>query len=63
MKDPVLGTTDGALGMTKAFSQVFSKTLRQRCRFYKKGNILSKVPSAIISKMKIDLNAVYYAPG
>jgi len=62
MKDPVLGTTDGAPGMTKAFSQVFHKTLRQRCLFHKKGNILSKVPSGVISEMKIDLNAVYYAP-
>ena len=62
MKDPVLGTTDGAPGMTKAFERAFPKTLRQRCLFHKKGNILSKVPSAIISEMKIDLNAVYYAP-
>ena len=62
MNDPVLGTTDGAPGMTKALDQVFSKTLRQRCLFHKKGNILSKVPSVVISEMKIDLNAVYYAP-
>lgn len=62
MKDPVLGTTDGAPGMTKAFNQVFHKTLRQRCLFHKKGNILSKVPSTAISQMKADLNAVYYAP-
>lgn len=62
LKDPVLGVTDGAPGMTKAFNQVFHKTLRQRCLFHKKGNILSKVPSGVISEMKIDLNAVYYAP-
>ena len=62
MNDPVLGTTDGAPGMTKAFREVFHKTLRQRCLFHKKGNILSKVPSTVISEMKIDLNAVYYAP-
>ena len=62
MNDPVLGTTDGAPGMTKAFNQVFHKTLRQRCLFHKKGNILSKVPSTVISEMKIDLNSVYYAP-
>ena len=62
MNDPVLGVTDGAPGMTKAFNQVFHKTLRQRCLFHKKGNILSKVPSEVISEMKIDLNVVYYAP-
>jgi transposase-like protein len=61
MNDPVLGVTDGAPGMTKAFNEVLHKTLRQRCLFHKKGNILSKVPSTIISEMKADLNAVYYA--
>ena len=62
MNDPVLGVTDGAPGMTKAFTEVLHKTLRQRCLFHKKGNILSKVPSTAISEMKIDVNAVYYAP-
>jgi transposase-like protein len=62
MNDPVLGVMDGAPGMIKAFNEVFPLTLRQRCLFHKKGNILSKVPSEIISAMKIDLNAVYYAP-
>lgn len=62
MVDPVLGVMDGAPGMIKAFNEVFHKTLRQRCLFHKKGNILSKVPSEAISAMKIDLNAVYYAP-
>ncbi len=62
MNDPVLGTMDGAPGMIKAFNEVFSNTLRQRCLFHKKGNILSKVPSEMICSMKVDLNAVYYAP-
>ena len=61
MNDPVLGTMDGAPGMIKAFNEVFSQTLRQRCLFHKKGNILSKVPSEAISAMKIDLNGIYYA--
>jgi transposase-like protein len=61
LKDPVLGVMDGAAGMIKAFKEVFYKTLRQRCLFHKKGNILSKVPSEAISQMKIDLNAVYHA--
>lgn len=62
MNTPLLGTMDGAPGMIKAFEEVFPDTLRQRCLFHKKGNILSKVPSEFISAMKIDLNAVYYAP-
>ena len=61
MCDPVLGVSDGAPGLIKAFEEVFHKTLRQRCLFHKKGNILSKAPSEIHSQMKIDLNAVYYA--
>lgn len=62
VNDPVLGTMDGAPGLIKAFDEVLSQSLRQRCLFHKKGNILSKVPVEIISAMKVDLNAVYYAP-
>jgi len=62
INEPVLGVMDGAPGMIKAFNEVFPKTLRQRCLFHKKGNILSKVPSEAICSMKVDLNAVYYAP-
>lgn len=62
MNEPVLGVMDGAPGMIKAFNEVFPGTLRQRCLFHKKGNILSKVPSEAICSMKVGLNAVYYAP-
>jgi len=62
MNDPVLGTTDGAPGLINAFEAVFSKTLRQRCLFHKKGNIVNKVPQEAISQVKAYLNAVYYAP-
>lgn len=61
MCDPVLGVSDGAPGLIRAFEEVLHKTLRQRCLFHKKGNILSKVPQEAHSQMKIDLNAVYYA--
>jgi len=61
MCDPVLGVSDGAPGLIRAFKEVLHKTLRQRCLFHKKGNILSKVPLEAHSQMKIDLNAVYYA--
>jgi len=60
--DPVLGTSDGALGLIQAFEQVFPKTLRQRCLVHKKRNILCKVPSEIASEVKMYLNHVYYAP-
>jgi len=62
LSDPVLGTTDGAPGLIKAFEQVFPKTLRQRCLVHKKKNILNKVPSEIAEEVKIHLNSVYFAP-
>lgn len=62
MNDPVLGTSDGAPGLIRAFSEVFHKTLRQRCLFHKKGNIIAKVPQEAASDVKMHLNAVYYAP-
>ncbi len=60
--DPVLGVTDGAPGLIKAFEETFPKTLRQRCLVHKKRNILSKVPQDVVSEMKVYLNTVYYAP-
>jgi len=61
LKDPVLGTTDGAPGLIQAFEQVFPKTLRQRCLVHKKKNILNKVPLEVASEVKIYLNNVYFA--
>lgn len=61
LKDPVLAVSDGAPGLIRALREVFSKTLRQRCLFHKKGNVLDKVPLEINSEMKVALNAVYYA--
>lgn len=60
--DPVLGTSDGAPGLIKAFGHAFPKTLRQRCLVHKKRNIINKVPSEAISEVKAHLDAVYYAP-
>lgn len=62
LKEPVLGTSDGAPGLVRAFEECFPKTLRQRCLVHKKGNILGKVPSEVIPEIKVNLNAVYYAP-
>jgi putative transposase len=38
---PVLVTTDGAPGMIRAVEEVFPTSLRQRCLFHKKQNILA----------------------
>jgi transposase-like protein len=62
LNDPVLGTSDGAPGLIKAFEEVFPKTLRQRCLVHKKRNILNKVPQEAVSEVKIYLNSVYFAP-
>jgi transposase-like protein len=61
LQDPVLGTTDGAPGLIKAFGEVFPKTLRQRCLVHKKNNILNKVPNDVASEIKIYLNNIYFA--
>jgi putative transposase len=61
IKDPVLGTIDGAPGLIHAFEEAFSKTLRQRCLVHKKLNIVNKVPHEAISEVKAYLNNVYYA--
>jgi transposase-like protein len=62
LNDPVLGTSDGAPGLIKAFEEAFPKTLRQHCLVHKKRNILNKVPQEIASEVKIYLNSVYFAP-
>ena len=61
LKDPVLAVSDGAPGLIRALREAFPKTLRQRCLFHKKGNVLDKAPLEIHSEMKAALNAVYYA--
>jgi transposase-like protein len=62
LSDPVLGVTDGAPGLIRAFEEVFPKTLRQHCLVHKKRNILNKVPSGAIPEVKSYLNSVYFAP-
>jgi len=62
LPEPILGTTDGAPGLIRAFETVFPKSLRQRCLVHKKRNILAKVPEDAVPDLKVHLNAVYYAP-
>lgn len=44
LKPPLLGITDGAPGMLRAFEEVFDKSLRQRCLVHKARNVTSKGP-------------------
>jgi len=62
LKEPVLGVTDGAPGLIRAFEECFPRSLRQRCLVHKKRNILGKVPQDVCGEIKLHLNAVYYAP-
>jgi len=53
LPDPVLGTSNGAPGLIRALEECFPKTLRQRCLVHKKMNILGKVPSEAILRLKL----------
>jgi hypothetical protein len=41
--DPILGATDGAPGLIRAFEEVFPRSLRQRCLAHKIRNLQTKV--------------------
>lgn len=45
LADPVLGTTDGAPGLMRAFEECWPKSLRQRCLAHKMRNLEKKVPA------------------
>jgi transposase-like protein len=59
LTDPVLGITDGAPGLIRAFEKVFPNSLRQRCLVHKKRNILNKVPQSIVAEVKINFTNIY----
>lgn len=61
LNEPVLGVSDGAPGLIKAFEEAFPNTLRQRCLVHKKKNILDKVPEKAKDEVKSYLNSVYNA--
>ncbi|MFQ5906314.1 MAG: transposase, partial [bacterium] len=62
LRHPVLGTTDGAPGLIRAFEECFLRSLRQHCVVHKKRNILAKVPRGVVAEVRAYLDAVYYAP-
>ncbi len=64
LRDPLLGTTDGAPGLIKAFEQVFDKTSRQRCLAHRMRNIVDKLPEdpEVTTEVKAYVNACWNAP-
>ncbi|MDW8468280.1 MAG: IS256 family transposase [Burkholderiales bacterium] len=59
--DPVLGVTDGAPGLIRAFEEVFPRSLRQRCLVHKMRNLQSKVPEEAWREVKGAALAAYQA--
>jgi transposase-like protein len=59
--DPVLGATDGAPGLIRAFEEVFPRSLRQRCLAHKIRNLQSKVPEEVWRELKGAALAAYQA--
>jgi transposase-like protein len=59
--DPVLGVTDGAPGLIRAFEEVFPRSLRQRCLAHKVRNLQSKVPDEVWRELKAAALAAYQA--
>jgi putative transposase len=59
---PVLIATDGAPGLIRAVSEVWPKSLRQRCLAHKMRNILDKVPKEMLGEIKRRICDVFYAP-
>lgn len=60
--DPVLGATDGAPGLIRAFEEVFPRSLRQRCLAHKMRNLQAKVPEERWREVGPQARAAYQAP-
>ncbi len=61
LQDPILGTTDGAPGLIRAFDEVFPRSLRQRCLAHKIRNLEQKVPQERWREVKAQAFAAYTA--
>ncbi len=57
LKAPLLGISDGAPGLIRAFSEVFEQSLRQRCLVHCARNVLAKVPEEV----QEELHKAYWA--
>ncbi len=62
LRPPVQVTTDGAPGLIRAVTEVFPRSLRQRCLAHKTRNVLDKVPDSARDEVKAAVQAAYYAP-
>jgi transposase-like protein len=63
LADPILGATDGASGLIRAFEECFPTSLRQRCLAHRMRNLLGKVPEgAMQAEIKQAALAAYQAP-
>lgn len=62
LQAPVLVTTDGAPGLTRAVDEVFPNSLRQRCLAHKLRNVTDKLPDHAREEVKAAVQAAYYAP-
>jgi len=62
LRPPVQVTTDGAPGLIRAVTEVFPRSLRQRCLAHKTRNVLDKVPDSAHDEVKAAVQAAYYAP-
>jgi transposase-like protein len=62
LRPPVLVTTDGAPGLIRAVTEVWGRSLRQRCLAHKMRNILDKVPKDEQAEIKRRIRDVFYAP-
>jgi len=62
LQAPVLVTTDGAPGLIRAVTEVWGRSLRQRCLAHKMRNILDKLPRDAQVAVKRRVRDVFYAP-
>jgi transposase-like protein len=62
LQAPVLVTTDGAPGLIRAVTEVWGRSLRQRCLAHKMRNILDKLPRDAQAEIKRRVRDVFYAP-
>ncbi len=52
LRAPLLGISDGAPGLIRAFSEVFDQSLRQRCLVHAARNVLAKVPEEVQEEVR-----------
>ena len=64
---PLLGITDGAPGLIRAYEEAFPGSLRQRCVVHNARNTIAKVPKAVQAEVKAAywsiFNGITAAPG